>query len=221
MKNKLLILIFRALITLGIISFLCLFLWSVSLYLNCEKENLYKILPSTAILLSSLIASFAVIRTILNTQQIELEKKENEKKKNKVILIAGLKLFNEMIDDQETYFKELSQEINKSQDVDLKEIDLIKYFYDNETNENIIIKNIDYLLNIELHKYTSERLVFDLLNIKNTAYELIHLSKILKNTHIANNDKSSSLRIINYILAELAKSKDMIEKHNKMKEYFN
>ncbi|WP_419782359.1 hypothetical protein [Malaciobacter marinus] len=211
-KDKFLIIVFRALVFIGIVSLLYLFF--LQIVFNNEKGDSIKYVAPTVILLSSLIAAFAVIRTIINTKELEDNKVKVEKERNDKIINVSIKLIEKILIEQLGFFYSLKDERKKKGNaVNLRDYGMIKYFFEPSSNENLVFKNIDYLLNIELHKYNDKQIIEDIFELKTNAVYIVHLTNIIKDKCIKENDFGLFDMELEEIIDELNRIKTILEKY--------
>lgn len=208
--------LFYVFLVVGIVSFIFM---SFSLFnpdLLCElniDDKSYSFLPAVFILLSSLIAAFSVNRTVINTREMKENEVLKERNRNEKVLKIGKDFLLGELKVQDDFFNNLYNEILDTE-LDLKNLETIKYFYTDSTNENKIINQLDYLLKIELHNYTKEDVLSVLFETKGDVIIIIHYVNVLKNIHIPNNDKEQSLEIIDEIFKVISSIRKNLTENN-------
>lgn len=214
MSNNIGKILFWIFIFIGIISFILMFLSlfnpSILNYLSINT-NSYDFLPATFILLSSLIAAFSVNRTIINTEKNRLIDKSIEEERTKKIISVAKKFFLIENEIQQEFFEELKNNRDLNDTLNLNSLPSIEYFYNEKINENKIINQINYCLNSELHKHSSEDLLAILFEIKNDILLIMHYVNVLK-SHIVNDKKSEFDLTLKFIFGKLDEMKENVNK---------
>ncbi|MFW2378901.1 hypothetical protein ACN9J5_07400 [Aliarcobacter butzleri] len=143
---------YKILVFLTISFLLFIIIMFIFIYLdyrpNGKFENITKLIPAIGIILSALLASVSVLKSIENTNRIEEEKKEKEKKQflNKLrIYIAELEYFIKL-------FKTTFCNYDKATDIERK-TGLLIYQKNLNHSKNLIIKDINFIEHIESDEY--------------------------------------------------------------------
>lgn len=169
--------IFRMLIFTGIITLLILVVHALK---NVTAINLSAI----AILLASQIAAFAVLRTISNTNELESRKAEDEKLKANRVLKAYFRHLIKLGEGQINYLDWLIKE-SKISPLNIKTFNnryslVDTSTYDKDMNIKAFINPIEDMLNHDLHKYTDEKTLDFILDLKAQVIEMIHTMKLIE-----------------------------------------
>lgn len=170
----------------GLLTYLALgiVLLFIVLFILFTKGMIYNLFSALCLLLASQIAGFAVIRTIINTNEVERLKNEKEKLKAEKVLTSYFKHLYELGEKQITFADEAIKAIPLLQNPTISIEELTEYFYTDEINVLTYLKPIDEMLNHDLHKYTDEDMLDFILKIKVITLENMHYTKLIKNDYI-------------------------------------
>jgi len=175
--------LFRLCLLIGAFSFFFMFVLTCAYWYKGDIQSFKEMAPATAILLSALIAATTIIR---NSHHSEMSNKriEDRSEKNKNILIKShLKYF---ISEANTQIETFQNILQLLPNINNGTIDITPYLYDEKMNENKIIKNLDYLLSPDLHKYSAQTTIDLILKFKAQVLDIIHDIQIMKDAWIPN-----------------------------------
>ena len=211
---------FYIFITIGIISFIILSFKTIQSYYISDLEVFYKLIPGTAILLSSLIASFAVIRTIVHSKEQEVIKSNKEASRNNYIIKAYYNSFLRDISYQISEFKKLKAIVKDNMDNDkltLKDLKIDEFFYSEHINYSKYSKSMEKLLDHNLYTYHSDDTLEIVISIKNHILEIIHETEIVRKTLVKNNNKNGFISWVDSTIKNINKLSETINKEIKDK----
>ncbi len=163
-------------------------------YYFTDLNEFYKIAPATAILLSALIAATTIIRNANYNEELSSKIIDKDKNNKKILIKSHLKYFIAEADEQINAFKSILQYLHEIHDGTLN---VTPFLYNEKMNENKIIKNLDYLLSPDLHKYSEQSTIDTILLFKAQVLGIMHDIQVITDAYIPNKQIEETRTMLN------------------------
>ena len=171
------------------------FILLIYMCLKGFNENL----NSIGVIVASQIAGIAIYKNIIHSEQVKEKENKNEEKTNNKILNSYYIHIKELALTHQKFLDELEANIKNNPHASLKQLMINEFYYSDEINNGIYIKPLENMLTHSLHKYTDGNEIVFILEIKEKVLNLMHNSKIARNTYIESNDKKNYLKFLQLI----------------------